>query len=105
MTGVIDEGVIAPTLIVAGVLLLRRLPFGYLLSTTMLVFTIVLGVNLLAGGIAQVWIGVMGMGPFIGGTMPFAILALIALGFTTPLLRGFTDPVRVIPNQSEAARA
>lgn len=89
ITGVIDEGIVAPALIVAGILLLRRLPIGYFLATTMLVFTDTLGPNLVAGGIAQVSTGVMGIGPFIGGTLPFGILALISLGLTVALFRNF----------------
>jgi hypothetical protein len=48
----IDMGIIAPALIVAGVLLLRTNPIGfsYLLSSTLLVFTVILGINLLTAG-------------------------------------------------------
>lgn len=35
--GVVDEGIVAPALIVAGALLLRRTPLGYLLASMMLV--------------------------------------------------------------------
>ncbi len=91
ITGVIDEGIVAPALIVAGILLLRQLPVGYLLATTMLIFTDTLGPNLVAGGIAQVATGVMGIGPFIGGTAPFGILTLISIGLTVRLFRNFTD--------------
>jgi len=45
ITGVVDEGIVAPALIVAGALLLRRTPLGYLLASMMLVFTVALGPN------------------------------------------------------------
>ncbi|MCL5994778.1 MAG: hypothetical protein M1546_01835 [Chloroflexi bacterium] len=37
-----DLAIVAPALIVSGVLLLRRAPIGYLLASTMLVYTVVL---------------------------------------------------------------
>src|SRR5438067_8539597 len=40
ITGAMDEGIVAPALIVAGVLLLRRAPTGYLLAPMLLVFTV-----------------------------------------------------------------
>jgi hypothetical protein len=93
ITGVMDIGVVAPALIVAGTLLLRRAPIGYLLASMMLVFTVTLGTNLLAAGIAQLLTGVMSIGPFIGMTVPFAILTLIAIWLTAMLFRRFSETV------------
>jgi hypothetical protein len=90
-TGVVDIGVVAPALIVSGALRLRRVPIGYLLATMMLVFTVTLGPNLAAGGIAQLLSGVMSIGPFIGGTVPFVILTLFAIWFTIVLLRHYSE--------------
>lgn len=91
ITGVVDEGIVAPTLIVAGALLLQRAPMGYMLASTMLVFTVTLGTNLLAAGVAQLLTGVMSIGPFIGMTLPFAILTLIAIWLTVTLFRRFSE--------------
>ncbi len=91
ITGVVDIGIVAPALIVAGVLLLRRAPMGYLLATMMLVFTVTLGTDLLAAGIAQLLTGVLTIGQFIGFTVPFIILTLIAIWFTGVLFRGFSE--------------
>jgi hypothetical protein len=55
MTGIVDIGIVAPALIVAGVLLLQRVPLGYLLASTMLGFTCILGPNLTAGGSSRCW--------------------------------------------------
>ena len=87
ITGVVDIGIVSPALIVSGALLLRKVPLGYLLSSTMLVFTVTLGTSLLAAGIAQVVTKVVTIGQFIGFTAPFAVLTLIAFVFTIILLR------------------
>jgi hypothetical protein len=91
ITFVLDLGIIAPALIVAGTLLLRGEPFGYLLSAVLLVFTVVLGINLTAGGIAQMLTGVITMGQFIGMSASFMVLTLFALGYTVALLRSFSQ--------------
>lgn len=91
ITGVVDEGIVAPALIVAGALLLRRAPTGYLLAPMMLVFTVTLGTNLLAAGIAQLLTGVISIGQFIGFTIPFAILTLIAIWLMVVLFRNFSE--------------
>jgi hypothetical protein len=87
ITGVVDIGIVAPALIVSGALLLRRVPIGYLLASMMLIFTVTLGPNLDVGGIAQLLTGVMSIGPFIGGMVPFVILTLFAIWFTMVLFR------------------
>jgi hypothetical protein len=91
ITFVLDLGIIAPALIVAGTLLLRGAPFGYLLSAVLLVFTVVLGINLTAGGIAQRLTGVITMGQFIGMSASFMVLTLFALGYTVALSRSFSQ--------------
>jgi hypothetical protein len=87
----VDIGIVAPALLVAGVLLLRRAPLGYLLASTMLVFTCILGPNLTAGGIIQVMEEVITIGQAMTFTVPFVILALIALVLTVRLFQSFSD--------------
>ena len=87
ITAAIDIGIVAPTLIISGALLFRNAPIGYLLSSTLLVFTVTLGTSLLLAGIAQVLMGVVTIGQFMGFTVPFVILTLIAFGFTMILFR------------------
>ncbi len=87
ITFVVDMGVVAPALILAGILLLRRRPLGYLLASMLLVFTVALGIPLLAMGIAQFLAGLTAIGQFIGFTVSFAILTLFAIWFTIVLLR------------------
>jgi hypothetical protein len=91
ITGVMDEGIVAPVLIISGVLLLRRAPIGYLLASMMLVFTVTLGTNLTVAGIAQLLTGVISTGQFIGRTLPFAILTLIATWLTIILFRNVSE--------------
>jgi hypothetical protein len=91
ITGALDVGIIAPTLITVGILLLRRTGIGYLLAPTVLVFTVVLGTSLTLAGIAQLLAGVVTIGQFIGFTVGFTVLTLFALGFTMNLFRNFSD--------------
>jgi hypothetical protein len=101
ITGVVDIGIVAPALVVSRSLLLRIAPIGYLLSSTMLVFTAMLRTSLLAAGIAQIVTGVVTIGQFLGFTVPFAILTLIALVFTFTLYRKCSNvtPDRMVSAQ------
>ena len=91
MTGIVDIGIVAPALLMAGVLILRHAPRGYLLASTMLVFTCILGPSLTASGVIQIVEGVITVGQAMTFTVPFVILALIALGLTVRLFRSFCD--------------
>ena len=91
-TAVIDIAIVAPTLIAAGLLLRRRVPIGYLLAPTLLVFTVTLGLNLTAAGIAQLVTGVISIGQALGFTVPFVMLTLMASGLTISLFRNFSEP-------------
>ncbi len=105
MTGVVDVAIVAPTLIVAGVLLLGRAPLGYLLASTLLVFTIVLGTSITLGGIAQLQAGVLAIGQFIGMTASFSVLTLFALWFTVALFRSFSNSSELTRAQLQPAQA
>lgn len=89
ITGAIDTGIVGPALIVVGTLLLQRVSIGYLLAAMMLVFTVILGMSLIAAGITQVVIGVISIGQAMGFTAPFALLTLIAIWFTVAFFRSF----------------
>jgi hypothetical protein len=90
-TGIIDIGMVAPALILAGALILRGTPSGYLLASTMLIFTCILGANLTAGGIIQVTKEVITLGQALVFTVPFVILTLFAAWFTILLFRNFSE--------------
>lgn len=82
ITLVIDMGITAPVLIVTGVMLLHRHAMSYLLASTLLVFTVLLGINLTASSVAQIMAGLIGIDQFIEMTLAFLILTLFAIGFT-----------------------
>jgi hypothetical protein len=63
----------------------------------MLVFTCILGPNLTAGGIIQVAEEVITIGQAMAYTVPFVILALIALGLTISLFRNFSEQTQAKP--------
>jgi hypothetical protein len=90
-TGIIDIGLVAPALILAGVLLRRSVPLGYLLASAMLIFTCILGANLTTAGIIQVTKEVITIRQAMAFTIPFVILSLIAVWFTIRLFFNISD--------------
>lgn len=105
VTWVVDMGVVAPALIVTGVLVRRRAPLGDLLAAVLLVFSAVLGIQLAAMGIIQFTAGLFGIGQFIGMVVSFAILAAVALWLTIVVLRHVSDAVSQPASQLRRARA
>ncbi len=93
ITYAIDMGIVAPALIVTGIMLLRRNPLGYLLTATLLVFTVILGTNLLTAGTFQVLAGLIDIRQFIGFVASFAILTLYAIWFTLAFFRNLSERI------------
>jgi hypothetical protein len=101
ITYAIDMGILAPVLIAAGVMLLHHKPLGYLLSFMLLVFTVMLGTNLLAAGTIQMLTGsklarrpaTINIEQFIRFVALFAILTLYAIWFTLTLFRNVLDRI------------
>jgi hypothetical protein len=91
ITFVVDMAIIAPSLVICGILLQRRKPLGYVLSSVMLVFIDVLGMSLLTMGIGQEIAGLMNIGQFIGFVVSFAILTFFSLGFTVAFFRNISE--------------
>ena len=79
----LDLALLAPSLVLAGVLLLRRAPLGYLLGAAMAVMGAVYQVNMLAAGVFQTRADVKGSTAFapesVGLAMGFAFAALFLL--------------------------
>ncbi|MCL4395198.1 MAG: hypothetical protein M1482_10420 [Chloroflexi bacterium] len=98
-TWAIDMGLVGPALVVAGLLLARWTPAGYLLASTMLVFSAVLGIQLAAMGIVQFSAGLFGIGQFIGMVVSFAVLTVLAIWLTIVFFRHMTD----LPAQTTAS--
>lgn len=93
-TGFIDIGIVAPVLILAGVLIRRGTPLGYLLSSTMLIFPCILGANLTVAGVIQVVREVITVSQAMVFTIPFGVLSLIAVWFTPLLFGNFSETVQ-----------
>jgi hypothetical protein len=91
ITYFVDMGIVAPLLIVTGWLLRRGAALAYLLAPTLVIFTSVLGIALLAAGIVQILAGVISIGQFIGFTVSFSILTIFAIWFTAKILRNFAE--------------
>ncbi len=89
----IDLGILAPAMLISGILLLRRESVGYLFATVLLIFTLVLNLQLALMGVMQYLAGLMSIGQFIGMSVSFDLIALIALGFTIALFRNFSETV------------
>ncbi len=82
-----DMGLIVPLAILSGVLLLRRSPWGYLLSSVAIMKFLTYGVAVTAMGINQALTGV-GVEPVL--VVVFLVLTLVNLGIGTLVLRNIT---------------
>jgi hypothetical protein len=88
MTHVLDLGIMMPVAILAGVLLLRRAPLGYLLTSIMLIFSWLIGVTIAASTAAQWLAGYpYTTAQIIGMVTPFIVLALVGLWLTRVFFR------------------
>jgi dimeric dUTPase (all-alpha-NTP-PPase superfamily) len=93
ITYAIDMGIVAPALIAAGVMLLESNSLGYLLTATLLVFTAMLGTNLLTAGTIQMLAVFIDIRQFIGFVASFTILTLYAIWFSLALFRNLSDGI------------
>ncbi len=91
ITFVVDMGLVAPALIVAGALILRRAALGYLLAPVMLAFTVSLGISITVFGIVQYLLGLVTLGQFIGFVIPFTVLTLVAVWYAIQSLRHYSN--------------
>jgi hypothetical protein len=92
ITFAVDMGIIAPVLVISGILFRRGEPLGYILGSVLLIFIDTLGTSLLVMGIGQQIAGLMNIGQFIGFVVSFAILTFFSLGFTIALFHNMTEP-------------
>ncbi|MFE7631404.1 hypothetical protein [Kocuria sp. NPDC057446] len=87
-TMVLDLAVVAPAACVAGVLILRRRPFGYLLALSLLVLEVLLAPLVIAQTTAQLLAGVRFTVPEVLGPMGgFVVLAIAAGAVLVSVLR------------------
>jgi hypothetical protein len=92
VTDALDLGIITPATFVAGMLILRRKPLGYVMAFSMLVLEIMLAPMIAAQTISQLRAGIsFTPGEIIGPITGFAVLGVSALWVYVALLRRIPD--------------
>jgi hypothetical protein len=92
VTDVLDLGIILPAVFLAGILLLRRSPLGYLLASILTTMLILIGAVITAQTIAQSLAGIhLGMGEFIGKGGSFMLLSLIGIWLMLRFFRSISE--------------
>jgi hypothetical protein len=88
-TNAFDSAVIAPAAVVAGVLILRRQPLGYVVAVPLVVLEAMLAPMVAAMTVSQHDAGVsFTPGEIVGPIVGFAVLAVSAVAVLVALLRG-----------------
>lgn len=95
ITDALDFGIVTPATFIAGLLILRRNPLGYLVAFSLLILEVILTPMLVAQTSSQLLVGIIFtpaeiIGPIIG----FTVLGLFALWVLVILLRKTTEPAR-----------
>ena len=93
ITDALDFGIITPATFIAGVLILRRNPLGYLVAFALLILEVILTPLIVAQTISQLLVGItFTPAEIIGPIMGFAVLGLFALWVMIILLRKTSEP-------------
>jgi hypothetical protein len=88
VTTALDVGLITPACFVAGALVLRRRPMGYVLTAALLTLLALIGLVVVGQTVVQIADGVrLSPGEVAAFVVPFVALGAIAIGFLTALLR------------------
>lgn len=88
VTYVFDLGIVAPVCILAGILILRRAPISYLLTSIMLIMLAIVGLMVTTQTVFQLLAGItLTTGEFIGKSASFMLLALFAVWLVVRLFR------------------
>jgi hypothetical protein len=97
ITWALDIGIILPLALLAGILVLRDRPLGYLIAAPILIVTLMLGPALTAMTVAQVIAGVaFTPAELIGPVAGFLVLSLVGMAGAIALLRNVgRDPGRM----------
>ena len=92
VTTLIDIGIITPAAFLAGTLLLRRKPLGYVLASTLLILLVLVGLVVVGQTVMQMLDGiVLSTGELAAYVVPFVSLSLIAVWLTARMLRNLSD--------------
>ncbi|GIV97629.1 MAG: hypothetical protein KatS3mg057_2286 [Herpetosiphonaceae bacterium] len=92
VTHAIDVGILVPTSFLAGILLLRQAPLGYLLASMMVIASWTIGGAVLALSLGQIFAGVLTGLQVAVFVAPFVILTLVGIWLTVFLFRDFSEP-------------
>jgi hypothetical protein len=91
-TYTLDVGIIVPAALLAGILLLRRAPLGYLLSAVLTIMLALIGLMVIWQTIVQVNAGIVfSPGELIGKVVSWIIMGLIAIGLSISFLRNLAE--------------
>lgn len=94
VTYMLDVGIIAPAALLAGILLLRRRPLGYLLSAILTIMLALVGVMVIGQTIMQYNAGLQfSPGVLIGMVGTWIVMGGIAVWLTVAFFHNLADPV------------
>jgi hypothetical protein len=92
ITYVIDLGIILPTAYLAGILVLRRSPWGTLLASVLITVNVTIGLVVASQSIVQAFDGILltpaGYAAYVA---PFVLLSLFAVGLLIAIHRNISD--------------
>ncbi len=91
ITYTVDVGIIAPACILAGILIWRQAPLGYLLTGVLTILLALVGAMVVGQTVMQLRLGLQfGIGQIIGKVVTWAILGGIAIWLSTAFLRSLS---------------
>jgi hypothetical protein len=98
VTDVLDLGLLTPAMVVAGALVLRRRPLGYLIAFSLLVLEAMLAPMIAAQTVSQLEAGVtFTTGEIVGPIGGFVTVSLMAVGMLVALFRNISESARPVP--------
>lgn len=93
ITDVLDIGVITPSCVIAGILLLRRRPLGYPIASSMLILCTGIGLVVVSQTFFQKALGIqLSVAQMIIFVVTFVIMSLFAVGLSIRFFRGLSEP-------------
>jgi hypothetical protein len=92
VTYILDLAILLPTIYLAGVLVLRRNPWGTLLASIMITVNVSIGLVVISQSIVQAMGGIiLTSAQYAAYVAPFVILSLIAIGLIISIHRNISD--------------
>jgi hypothetical protein len=92
-TFVFDLAITGPTAFLAGALVLRRAPLGYLLAATLLVLYAFVGLMVVGQTVATELAGItLGVGQFVAFVASFVVMSLFAIWLLISFFRSLEEP-------------